>query len=400
MTVMGALPAPAGPGCPVTSLQHANVTATSNHPPSEGDARAAGSPTPIWISPRTRSRLVLAGIVALLLVLYLVPTVVTLVLGGAALALVLSFPVRALSRVVPHGVAILLSFVVAVGLVVLALAVVVPLLFDQLAALVKAIPGIAERVGERIPSLSARLAERGLLTVSPEQFVSDLQRNATQAVENFARGLLGGLGRFITSTIGVAIKLFGIVFVAVYMLADARPIKAALIRTAPRDYRHDVRDLWDSFAHTLSRYLGGLALSLTIQGALSALALFVLGVPYAFLLGVWVAVTAVVPYVGAWIGAIPAVLVALSVSPTTAVLAALLFLVIQQLESNVLTPRIQGEAVRVHPILIFLAAIAGGELAGIPGVVFAVPTVAVLRVLFDFFRRRLRTRRHATAVPT
>jgi predicted PurR-regulated permease PerM len=68
-----------------------------------------------------------------------------------------------------------------------------------------------------------------------------------------------------------------------------------------------------------------------------------------------------------------------------------LFLAIQQLEGNVLTPRIQGQAVRVHPILVFLAVIAAGELWGITGVIFAVPLVAVFRVLFDFFRARLRT---------
>jgi predicted PurR-regulated permease PerM len=64
----------------------------------------------------------------------------------------------------------------------------------------------------------------------------------------------------------------------------------------------------------------------------------------------------------------------------------------------VLTPRIQGEAVRVHPILIFLAVIAGGELFGIFGIVFAVPAVAVLRVLFDFFRARLHVKRNAPPV--
>ena len=69
----------------------------------------------------------------------------------------------------------------------------------------------------------------------------------------------------------------------------------------------------------------------------------------------------------------------------------LLFLIIQQLEGNVLTPRIQGRVMRVHPILVFLAVIIGGGLGGIVGVLLAVPTLAVLRVSFDFLRPRLRT---------
>jgi len=160
----------------------------------------------------------------------------------------------------------------------------------------------------------------------------------------------------------------------------------------PRPYQHDVRDLWDAFAFSLSRYLAGLGLVVFIQGALSAIALFFLGVPYAILLGTWVSITSIIPYLGAFLGAIPAVILALFESPTTALLTALVFLLIQQLEGNILTPRIQGQTLRIPSILIFLAIIAGGEIAGLLGVVFAIPTAAVLRVLFDFFRVRLHTR--------
>jgi predicted PurR-regulated permease PerM len=100
---------------------------------------------------------------------------------------------------------------------------------------------------------------------------------------------------------------------------------------------------------------------------------------------------AMIPYLGAWISGSLAVIVALTVSPTTVLLTALLFLGIQQLEGNFLTPKIQGNTLRVHPILVFLAVIIGGGLGGILGVVVAVPALAVLRVLFDFFRVRLKT---------
>ena len=78
-------------------------------------------------------------------------------------------------------------------------------------------------------------------------------------------------------------------------------------------------------------------------------------------------------------------------SPTTAFLTAVLFLGIQQLEGNFLTPKIQGNTLRVHPVLVFLAVIVGGGLGGIIGVIVAVPSLAVGRVLFDFFRVRLTT---------
>ena len=181
------------------------------------------------------------------------------------------------------------------------------------------------------------------------------------------------------------------VFVGAYLLVDVRRFKAAYLRSAPHRYRRDFLTMWDAFGYSLSKYLGGLALVLAIQGAISAVGLFVLGVPNALILGVFVSVTAVIPYLGAWIGAIPAVIVALTVSPTTALLTALLFLGVQQLEGNFLTPKIQGDTLRVHPVLVFLAVVIGGGLGGIVGVIVAVPSLAVLRVLFDFFRVRLTT---------
>jgi predicted PurR-regulated permease PerM len=187
------------------------------------------------------------------------------------------------------------------------------------------------------------------------------------------------------------VTLFGAVFIAAYLLVDVRRFKAAFLSATPHAYRRDAKTLWEAFGYSLSRYLGGLALVLLIQGAISAVGLFLLGVPYALVLGAFVSVAAVIPYLGAWLSAVPAVIVALTVSPTTALLTALLFLGIQQLEGNFLTPKIQGDTLRVHPILVFLAVIIGGGLGGIFGVIVAVPSLAVLRVLFDFFRVRLTT---------
>ncbi len=84
-------------------------------------------------------------------------------------------------------------------------------------------------------------------------------------------------------------------------------------------------------------------------------------------------------------------LVAFPVSPTAVVLTVVVFLAIQQLEGNVLTPMIQGQTIRVPAVVVFLGVIAGGDLFGLAGVLFAVPALAVARVLFDFFRVRLRT---------
>jgi len=291
----------------------------------------------------------------------------------------------------PRGLAILSTFLLLIGAVLVALLVLVPVLISQLAAFVSAVPGIARSARDTLRGVLEPLSDRGLLQGTPDEFMARLGRDVLDLAQEVGQQVLGGLVGFVSGTFNVALTLFGVLFVAVYLLANVRQLKTTFLLVAPKHYRQDARELWDSFAFSLSRYLSGLGLDMLIQGAISAVGLSLLGVPYALLLGTWVSLTAIIPYLGAWLGAIPAVVVALTVSPTTALLTAVLYLVIQQLEGNVLQPKIQGMALNVPSILIFLAVIAGGEIAGLLGVIFAVPTLAVLKVLFDFFRARLQT---------
>ena len=363
-------------------------------------------PTPIWISRRTRTILLIGGLLALIGIMWAAPSVPIIALGGGTLALIMSFPVRALTRIMPRGLAILVSFLSLVGLIVLAFAILVPIVIDQLTNLILNIPGFAEEANRQLsnlmPTLLAQLGERGLLPGNPEDLLPELGANlgdeAFNRVQDLAQNILGGLLGFISSAFNFAIALFGVVFIAVYLLVDVRRMKAAYLLTIPHSYRLDGSGLWNAFGLSLSRYLSGLGFVLVIQGMVSAIAMALLGIRYAILLGVWVSITAIIPYIGAWLGAVPAVALALllgsSTLPVNALTAGLLtllvFVAIQQLEGNFLTPRIQGEAVKVHPILVFLAVIAGGQIAGLLGIIFAVPALAVLRVLFDFFRVRLR----------
>ena len=365
----------------------------------EVKSASGGYLTPIFVSTRVWIGIVVVGVVLLALLLYTAPTVPAVALGGVALAIVLSFPVRALSHFMPRGLAILLTVLGLLGLISLGFFFLVPLLIEQLTTLVRNTPLIANRANQFLINIINALDERQLIPGSdPEAFgkqiITDLFDRAQNLTENLLRSVLG----FIPRIFNFGVTLFGILFVAVYLLVDVRKAKAAFLKVAPTRYRHDARDLWEAFGSSLSRYLGGLVFVVMIQGVLAAAALYFLGVRYAILLGAWVSVTAIIPYLGAFLGGIPAVLVALvfgstvfASNTTTAILTVVAYVLIQQFEGNFLTPRIQGQALHVHPIIVLLAVIAGGELAGLAGIIFAVPTLAVFRVLFDFFRVRLRT---------
>lgn len=361
---------------------------------------AKQEPTPITISARTRAVLASTFLLTLVLVVWIAPSVATVALGGVALALLLSFPVRLMSRFVPRWLAIPVAFLSLLAIVVLAFLILIPALVSQLAALASTVPILASSAEETFRDLLGVLRDRGLLRERPEDLISNVSGVALERLQGLAQGLLGGVFGFISGAANTAIQLFGIAFVSIYLLIDAERFRRFFLSVVPAGYLEDADLLWRQLGTSLSRYLGGLSVILAVQGILSTAALWALDVPYPLLLGAWVSLTAIIPYLGAFLGAIPAIALALTVSPTTAVLAALLFLAIQQLEGNLLTPYIQGQSVRVHPIMVLLAVLFAAEAAGIIGIIFAVPTLAVLRVLFDFFSERLRVRSHPDGLGT
>ncbi len=357
--------------------------ASVDAPPEE----SAREPTPIPISSRTRNVILLAIVLTLALIIWAVPSVLILSLLGFAAALLLSFPVGWFLPFMSRELAMLLSLLILLSILVLALFFLVPLIVDQVTALVENLPALARTLEEYVLAALEPLRERGLITRTPEEIATRLSNSISTSLDLIARNVLGVLfGAF-----DFVLALFAVAFIGTSLLASVRNFRAGYLSMVPKAYRGDAADLWSDLEHVLRRYVGGLSLILLIQGAISATALYFIGVPYAVALGAWVSVTALIPYLGAWIGAIPAMLVAVTVSWTAVLLTALTFLGIQMLEGYVLTPKIQGETLDLPAVVVLLAILVGGGLAGVLGVIFAVPTAAVLKVLFDFFRVRLTT---------
>jgi predicted PurR-regulated permease PerM len=144
-------------------------------------------------------------------------------------------------------------------------------------------------------------------------------------------------------------------------------------------------------------YVRGQVLLSLIIGTSAGVGMWVLGttglVPgadkYAVVFGAWVAVMELIPYLGPWLGAIPPIIYALVVHPLSAVWVALLFLRIHQIEGHIVVPNVMGSALRLHPLLVIFGLLAGGELYGLPGILVALPFLAVMRAMWEFFGERL-----------
>ncbi|MBA2509858.1 MAG: AI-2E family transporter [Rubrobacteraceae bacterium] len=223
-----------------------------------------------------------------------------------------------------------------------------------------------------------------------DQVLQLIRSNAPSAgqVLNVATGVIGG----VFGVFGAIFNLLLLILVSTYLLLERERITRALLRTIPETIRDQSLELFHAVEQTLISYLRGQLLLCFIMGVIGwAIMFFTVG-NYALLIGAWVAVTEIIPVLGAFLGAVPAILIALLVRDggfTTALIVAGLFLVAQQLEGNVLVPKIQGGSTGVHPLWVLFGTLAGTALYGVVGAIFAVPIVAIVAATIRYLRTTL-----------
>ncbi|HEV2128716.1 MAG TPA: AI-2E family transporter [Thermomicrobiales bacterium] len=348
------------------------------------------APTPIYITPRVRLVLIIASFVVLYLLAMVAPSIPRLLMLGGTLAL--SFPVRMLNRWVPRRWAIALAVGSTLFFAVLLLLILVPFVITEVSGFIQDLPEIVEGAQDLTRDVIAAANERGWIRHDPDEIYDTVESTVIDRGQALIETTLAGALAALTRTFNILISTFGVFFIATYLLIDMPRFRQTFVNSFAQPYRRDAEHLWRTLGESLSRYLGGLVASLTLQGIAAAVGLWLISVPYAVLLGIWTAMTAVLPYIGAFLGAIPALFIAFTVSWQAAAGVVVLYVVINQVEANFIIPRIQGSAVRVHPLLIFLAVLLGSELGGAFGAIIAVPMLAVVRVLAEFFWVRLRVR--------
>ena len=186
-----------------------------------------------------------------------------------------------------------------------------------------------------------------------------------------------------------------IIVVSIYMLLDMQRLARVIDRRFPP--RPGSRPLMWRVEHALVAYVKGQLLLSAIIGTSAGIGMWLLGITglvpgadtYAILFGLFVAFTELIPYLGPWLGALPPFFYALAIDPVSAIWVALLFLFIHQVEGHVVVPNVMGSALRLHPLLVIFGLLAGGEIYGLPGIFVALPLLAVMRAVWEFFHDRI-----------
>jgi predicted PurR-regulated permease PerM len=281
----------------------------------------------------------------------------------------------------PRALGIFIIYLGLLGVLMLAIALLVPVLVEESGQLADSLPRIAEQV-VNLPRTHT-LNIPGLDRINTADLGHRLAEEIGAVVSGVPRLMLD-VGKAVT---GVMVSALLVLVVGFFLSADAHFAPRFIGRFFAPRARPAVMEISREVAGRLGHWVRAQILVGVFFGTAFGIGLALLGVPFALSLGVAGAVLELIPYVGGAVVTAIAMLVALSISPWLALAVLVLEIVVANVESHVLYPKVVGSAVGLHPLTIILALFIGAEAKGILGALLAVPVAVVLQVLFDRFYR-------------
>jgi predicted PurR-regulated permease PerM len=300
---------------------------------------------------------------------------------GSLLFAYLVYPlVRRLNTRLPAIAAILIVYALIVLVVGSALALVVPALSNDLSNFVRSLPALAQQFQNELIAPHNPLLRR--VPDADRVALANLPTQLNGAVQKYGVDTLTRSFTVVLSTVSVLATLVVIPVLAAYMLLEAADVRRQLLGLFPAKRRAKANTVIDELDAVVGGFIRGQLIDGAIVGTMIFVMLMIMHVPYALLIGVSAGILNFIPYAGAVIGFVPAVLLALAYNgPTNALIVAILFAVIQQIDGNFVAPRVLKDNVGLSPLYIIIAILVGSELFGLIGTFLAVPVAAMLRVL-------------------
>lgn len=339
------------------------------------------------ISSGTIIRVIL--IILLFVFLYILKDVVIIFLFALVIASGISpFANWLDDRGFPRVVGVLVLYLVMLGLAVFVLSLVVPYISDDINRLIGVLPKVIDRV-----STSLDQAQQS----SPQylDFLGEIQ-NILGSFSAYLQQASQSIVGLIVSVFGGVFSFVAILVISFYLSVTKKGIETFLGSVVPEKYERYVISLWKRTEIKVGKWLQGQLLLGLIVGLMCYIGLSLLHVKYALLLSLLIMVLELVPMVGPVIAAIPAVALAFLQSPTLGVWVIVLYIVVQQLENHVLVPLILGRTLNLNPIVVIIALLVGERLAGIPGMILAVPISTIFVEMLDDVARQKESRRQTS----
>lgn len=276
---------------------------------------------------------------------------------------------------------IIIYITIALAIFILAIGI-FPSTFRQFKHLLFSMPDLVRNFVDYSDSI-----RKNLFTDVP--FVNQMITSINGQLVKIANTILSASGTWITgmvagitSFIGIVIQLILIPVITFYLLLEKDKILDAISRMVPDRYETFLVKTWREIDESLSMFVRGRIIMAIFVGVATMIYLMAFGIEFSFVIGVITCVADIIPYIGPFLGFIPAVLLALFKGPFTALWVAALFCFVQWLENNILGPKILGDSTGMHPLIVLILLILGGGMFGVLGMIFSVPVAAVVKIIY------------------
>lgn len=323
-------------------------------------------------------------------IIYLIRLAIIPLILAIAIAYLLTPIVALLQKKMRRIFAVTITYLIFIGIVFTTFFFIIPIMIDQFQTFIDKLPLYMQNLTKVINNFlqNSIIIKNAENIIGKEIIPKDasgitqylISRLNLEEIDIFQRATT--LGR---SVINIVLYLIVGPLLGIYILNYTDKIKTTFMRIIPRKFKNQTAIILDRINKVAGRYIRGQILISIIVGILCTIVLLVLKVDFAVLLGFTAGLLNMIPLLGPIIGAVPAALTALFISPLKALLVILLFVAVQQIDNYVISPNILKYQIGVHPGIIIFSLMAGGALFGIWGLIIAVPTVAILQEILKYY---------------
>ena len=338
--------------------------------------------------------LLICAIAGTVLLIYLLRGALFPFIVGTALAYMLHPIVKILERLLPWSreypnvsrlASIIVVYLVALAVITGSLLIIIPPAFEQATAFAESLPLFFDNAQITVEAWNEQLT--GSIPEEIRQEFVDLLENAGVILISSFQDILRRMFSLVSSALTIVIGLAIVPIFLFYILKDAEDLSERFVSLFPSNIHVHVRNIMIIINHVLSNYVKAqLTLAIAV-GLLAYIGLMILDIRFSILLAIVAGFSELIPIVGPIIGAIPGVLVTLATDPEKIIWVILMYLMIQLLENSLMVPRIQSQALKVHPVVIMLALVVGSEFAGLYGLILGPPIVAVIKEVVYYLRK-------------
>ena len=276
---------------------------------------------------------------------------------------------------------ILITLFLLFGLVTVGVIYLLPILINQLSSLINSTQNLYWEIQSFVNQLSKNPLFKSL---NIQSTIQQLNLSYVDILQNILNSVTNSLGSVVSAVINTLMILIMTPIFLVYFLMDGHKLSPMLERTVLKRDKLNISSLLTNLNATVARYISGISIDALLIGTLAYIGYSVIGLKYALVFAIFSALANLIPYVGPSIGLIPMLITYFFTDPNKMLAALIYMLIIQQIDGNILYPRIVGSVMKVHPITIMVLLLLSSNIYGIMGMIVAIPTYSILKEIVKF----------------